>query len=295
MQFPGKVLPEISTLNLSGSIKAGVLRLDKLHPVISGNKWYKLKEYLKEARKQEKTTIVTFGGAYSNHIVATAAACSQSGFNSIGIIRGERSKILSNTLQDAIDYGMHLIFVSREEYKKKSVPAELYTTYSPDQLYFVNEGGYGHLGMLGAASIIKETDTTDYTHFIAAVGTGTTLAGILKASLPQQMVIGISVMKNNFSLSSAVEQLVPNRNNFQILHDYHFGGYAKLSSELLDFMNQWFKRTGIPSDFVYTGKLFFAFDQLISLNFFTPHANVLIIHSGGLQGNRSLPEGSLIY
>jgi 1-aminocyclopropane-1-carboxylate deaminase len=149
--------------------------------------------------------------------------------------------------------------------------------------------------MLGAASIIGETDTSFYTHFLTAVGTGTTLAGLVKASLPQQEVIGISVMKNNFSLKSAVEQLVPDRHNFRILHDYHFGGYAKLSSELLDFMNQWYVRTGIPSDFVYTSKLFFAFEQLFSLNFFPLHANILLIHSGGLQGNRSLPDGSLVF
>jgi 1-aminocyclopropane-1-carboxylate deaminase len=295
MQFPGKVQPEISVLNLPGSLNASVLRLDKVHPVISGNKWYKLKEYLKEAQTQEKSTIITFGGAFSNHIVATAAACKCLGLQSVGIIRGERPKNLSNTLLDAIAFGMHLFFISREEYKLKSIPQELYNTYAPDQLYFVNEGGYGHLGMLGAASIIGETDTSFYTHFLTAVGTGTTLAGLVKASLPQQEVIGISVMKNNFSLKSAVEQLVPDRHNFRILHDYHFGGYAKLSSELLDFMNQWYVRTGIPSDFVYTGKLFFAFEQLVSLNFFPRHANILLIHSGGLQGNRSLPDGSLVF
>ena len=295
MQFPGQVQPEISLLNMYGSVKTGVLRLDKVHPVISGNKWYKLKEYLKEAQRQEKSTIVTFGGAFSNHIVATAAACRQSGFQSVGIIRGEQPKKLSDTLQDAIGFGMHLLFLSREEYKQKLVPDQLYNIYTPDQLYFINEGGYGHLGMLGASSIISETDISNYTHFLAAVGTGTTLAGLLQASLPHQEVIGISVMKNNFSLKDAIQQLVPDHHNFQVLHDYHFGGYAKHSNELLDFMNQWYERTGIPSDFVYTGKLFFALEQLISFNFFPSHANILLIHSGGLQGNRSLPEGSLAF
>lgn len=295
MQFPGKVQPEITVLNLPDSLKTGVLRLDIVHPVISGNKWYKLKEYLKEAREQNKTTIVTFGGAFSNHIVATAAACNRFGFKSIGIIRGERPKILSYTLQDAIDFGMQLFFLSRDAYKKKSIPQEIYDTHEKDQLYFVNEGGFGHLGMLGAASIINEADTSTFTHMITAVGTGTTMAGLLKASLPHQEIIGISVMKNNFSLTSAVEQLVQDKHNFRILHDFHFGGYAKCTPLLLDFMNQWYQKTNIPSDFVYTGKLFYAFEYLVSQNFFPRDSNILLIHSGGLQGNRSLPKGSLLF
>jgi 1-aminocyclopropane-1-carboxylate deaminase len=295
MQFPDKVKPVVSPLNLPNKISASVLRLDMVHPVVSGNKWYKLKEYLKEAKEQGKTTIVTFGGAFSNHIVATAAACDLFGFKSVGIIRGERPIILSGTLQDAINYGMHLIFLSREEYKSKSIPEELFNEHPSDQLYFINEGGYGSLGMLGAASILNEIYTYEYTHFLAAVGTGTTLAGLLQASQNDQQVIGISVMKNNLSLDGAVERLAPNRQNFRILHDYHFGGYAKRTPELLDFMNQWYHLTGIPSDFVYTGKLFFAFNKLISGNFFPPDSNILLIHSGGLQGNRSLPAGSLVF
>jgi 1-aminocyclopropane-1-carboxylate deaminase len=295
MHFPGKVAPEITALELPGFLKASVLRLDMVHPVISGNKWYKLKEYLKQAKEQDKSTIITYGGAYSNHIVATAAACNQFGLKSIGVIRGERPQNLSHTLQDALTFGMRLIFISREEYKKKSIPLELYNSYSPDELYFVNEGGYGYLGMLGAASIIKESDISIYTHIMAAVGTGTTLAGLLQASLPHQKIIGISVMKNNYSLQNAVTQLIPDRHNFQVIHDFHFGGYAKCSPELIAFMNQWYKRTGIPSDFVYTGKLFYAFEQLAGQNFFPPHSNILIIHSGGLQGNRSLPQGSLLF
>ncbi|MCU7552474.1 pyridoxal-phosphate dependent enzyme [Chitinophagaceae bacterium LB-8] len=295
MQFPGKVQPEIHIINLPGSLKASVLRLDMVHPVVSGNKWYKLKEYLKEAKEQRKSTIVTFGGAFSNHIVATAAACKSFGIESIGIIRGERPKNLSNTLQDALAFGMHLIFLSREEYKKKSIPQELYTKHEYEKLYFVNEGGYGYLGMLGAASIIEDADIKSYTHLLTAVGTGTTLAGLLKASQPYQELIGISVMKNNFSLNNSVEQLIPDKSNFKILHDFHFGGYAKSPSELLNFMNQWYLQTGIPSDFVYTGKLFYAFEQLVARNFFPSNSNILLIHSGGLQGNRSLPEGSLLF
>ena len=295
MQFPGKVQPQICVLNIPGSIKASVLRLDMVHPVISGNKWYKLKEYLKEAREQDKKTIVTFGGAFSNHIVATAAACNSLNFKSIGIIRGERPKTLSNTLQDAIDFGMQLFFLSREEYRKKSIPQEIYDTHEKEYLYFINEGGFGHLGMLGAASIINEADISAFTHMITAVGTGTTMAGLLKASLPHQEIIGVSVMKNNFSLTAAVEQLVPGKLNFRILHDFHFGGYAKCNPGLLHFINHWYQQTGIPSDFVYTGKLFYAFEYLVSQSFFPVNSNILLIHSGGLQGNRSLPKGSLLF
>jgi len=274
-----------------------VLRLDLIHPVISGNKWFKLKEYLKEAASLRKKIILSFGGAFSNHIIATAAAAKINGWKSIGIIRGERPATFSPTLLAAVDYGMELYFISREDYKKKIIPSEVFTAYSQDEIYMINEGGYGQKGMEGAKDMLNHIDSTSYTHLIGAAGTGTSLAGLIEASDPVQKIIGIPVIKNNFSLQQEIENLIREKNchRFTLIHDYHFGGYARHSPSLIDFMNQWYRLTGIPSDFVYTGKLFFAVNDLVRKNYFPAGSKILLIHSGGLQGNQSLPKGTLIF
>jgi 1-aminocyclopropane-1-carboxylate deaminase len=274
-----------------------VLRLDLIHSVVSGNKWFKLKEYLKEAQDQNKKAVVTFGGAFSNHIVATAAATKLCGLKSIGIIRGERPENLSHTLRDALSFDMQLVFVSREAYKTKQLPAACLTAYAEDDLYVVNEGGYGLKGMLGAKDILNSIDATSYTHIVAAVGTGTTLAGLVAASSPHQHITGISVLKNNLSLQKEIEALLPKeiQPSFQLVHDYHFGGYARHKPSLIQFMNDWYAQTRIPSDFVYTGKLFFGVNDLIMKSWFPADSRILVIHSGGLQGNLSLPKGTLIF
>lgn len=274
-----------------------VLRLDLIHPVVSGNKWFKLNDYLRDAIGLNRKTIATFGGAYSNHIVATAAAADASGLKSIGIIRGEKPTAFSNTLTDAIEFGMKLYFVSREDYRNRTVPHELLKDFNTDEIYFINEGGYGQKGVEGAKEILQLTDSSKYTHIIAAVGTGTTLAALVQAAQPRQNITGISVMKNNFSLRQEINNLLPqsNKDQFTLIHDYPFGGYAKHTADLIQFMNQWYHLTGIPSDFVYTGKLFFAVNDLIQKHYFPSESKLLIIHSGGLQGNRSLPKGTLIF
>ncbi len=274
-----------------------VLRTDLIHPIISGNKWYKLKDYLNEAIQLRKKIILTFGGAYSNHIVATAAATRQNGFKSIGVIRGEKPAKPSHTLLTAMDFGMQLYFISRTSYKKKTIPDDVFNDFSEKDIYTIPDGGYGMKGVEGAKDILDQVDVSAYTHFIAAVGTGTTLAGLIAASTAGQKIIGISALKNNYSLQQDVETLVKTQNHhrFAILHDDHFGGYAKYTSELLDFMNNWYRKTGIPSDFVYTGKLFFAVHDLTQKKFFPKGSKVLVIHSGGLQGNQSLPKRTLIF
>ena len=280
-----------------GSTSINVLRTDLIHPVISGNKWYKLKEYLKDAICLNKKIILTFGGAYSNHIVATAAAAKHHGFQSVGIIRGEKAATLSHTLQFATEDGMRLYFNSRELYKTKTIPDEVFSDHAEQDIYIVGEGGYGKKGVEGAKAILDQANTSQYSHLIAATGTGTTLAGMIEASAPEQQVIGISVFKNNFSLQQQIRNLISieNQNRFTLVHDYHFGGYAKYNTMLTDFMNVWYKKTQIPSDFVYTGKLFFAVHDLIQHNFFSEGSKILVIHSGGLQGNQSLPKGTLIF
>jgi len=274
-----------------------VLRLDLIHPVISGNKWFKLKEYLKEAKSHNKKIILTFSGAYSNHIVATAAAAKQNGLKSIGIIRGEKPTVLSHTLKDAMRFGMDLFFVSRMDYKQKSIPTEIFARYNEEDIYLINEGGYGEKGVEGAKDILHLINSLSYTHIVDVVGTGTTIAGLIESSDKQQTVIGISSMKNNLSLQKEIEKFLSeeNKQHFKLIHDYHFGGYAKYTNELIDFMNDWYRQTNIPSDFVYTGKLFFAVNDLLEKNYFPMNSKLLVVHSGGLQGNQSLPNGTLIF
>lgn len=301
MSFTINSRPAINILNIpllkQQQLQASVLRLDEVHPVVSGNKWYKLKQYLALAQSTGKSAILTFGGAYSNHIVATAAACHAAGLRSIGIIRGEEPKVYSPTLSDAAQHGMQLFFVTREAYREKQIPAQLERTLTPEIYMLVGEGGYGKEGMLGAADIFTGIMLKSYSHIICSVGTGTTLAGLTYAALPHQQVIGISALKNNHSLESAVQFLLPTdkQEAFQILHEHHFGGYAKYTPDLLDSMNTWYRQTGIPSDFVYTGKMFSAFQHLSAEGYFPVGSNILLVHSGGLQGNRSLPAGTLIF
>jgi len=272
-------------------VQVDVLRLDKINNVISGNKWFKLRYYLEEAASQHKKGIVTFGGAWSNHIIATAAACDINGLKSIGIIRGEEPRQFSPTLIHAQELGMQLIFITRDAYYRKEIPASV----ESEEYFIVNEGGYGIPGAKGASTILDYCDNK-YSHYCCAAGTGTMMAGIINHSSPDQMAIGISVMKNNTGLEEMVQALLVNKNkNWKIIHDYHFGGYAKHGPALFSFMNEFYRRTNIPTDFVYTGKLFFAVSDLIDKKYFPAGSRLLLIHSGGLQGNESLSTGSLIF
>ncbi len=258
------------------NIEVEVLRLDKIHHIISGNKWFKLKYYLEEVKKGSYHSVLTFGGAYSNHIVATAFTGQAMGLESIGIIRGEHAKTLSPTLIEAVKYGMRLIFISREQYKKKHEIPEKFK-----EAFIIPEGGAGPQGVRGASGIMDLFPSESYTHILCAVGTGTTLAGLTAAAAPGLKCIGISVLKGMHGTN--------------LVSDYHFGGYAKKNQELLDFMNSFYAETGIPTDFVYTGKLFYAALDLLRKDFFPSGSKLLLIHSGGLQGNLSLPKGMLHY
>ena len=277
-------------LFIEKKVEVSVLRLDKMHPLISGNKWFKLRYYLDEAQQTGNKHIITFGGAYSNHILATAAACKLYDLACTGIIRGEEPSIHSPTLQQAAALGMQLIFVSRDDYAAKSIPGQLVS----GQYYTIPEGGYGKTGARGAATTLDHCDKSSYTHFMCAAGTGTMTAGLVNAALSHQQVTSISVLKNNHDLENAVKSLLADRGKkISLLHDYHFGGYAKFKPALIDFMNYWYSTTGIPSDFVYTAKLFYAINDLAAKEFFPAGSRILVIHSGGLQGNTSLPKGML--
>jgi 1-aminocyclopropane-1-carboxylate deaminase len=280
-------------------ITAAILRLDKIHPHISGNKWFKLKYYLQEAIQNNKQGIRTFGGAFSNHIVAAACAAQMSSLKSIGIIRGEEPAILSPTLLQAKALGMQLIFINREKYKQKDDTAflsELQTDY--EDYFIIPEGGAGATGAKGCLEITGFAGKETYTHILCAMGTGTMFAGLLNAALPYQTVIGIPVLKGITDFWQQAAYMIEKKErkaDSHFIYDYHFGGYAKYKPALIAFMNSFYNETGIPTDFVYTGKLLFAVNDLLHKNYFSTGCRLLIIHSGGLQGNAGLPKGTLIF
>lgn len=270
------------------NIRFDVLRLDKIHPVISGNKWFKLKYHLDNFNAGNYDGIITFGGAWSNHIVATACTCYLKKIKCIGFIRGERPEQLSNTLLKAATYEMDLKFISREIYAQKSNNEFLESIKKEFPAYYIiPEGGAGKEGEKGAGEILQFADKKNYTHIACAIGTGTMFNGIREAASGDQNILGIVVLKG---------WKVENKtNNTEMFLNYHFGGYAKHDQVLINFMNEFFKLTNIPTDFVYTGKLAFALFDLIKKDHFPPNSKVLMIHSGGLQGNDSLQKGSLIF
>lgn len=284
---------DVNIMNDTTGLVADVLRLDVIDEIISGNKWFKLKKYIEEAISREKRIIVTFGGAYSNHIVATAAACKINNLESVGIIRGEEPPKLSHTLVKAKEEGMKLVFISRDEYREKRIPPEL----SGDEHYLVNEGGYGLPGAEGIAEMLRDFNTTAYTDIFCAVGTGTMMAGLIKASLKNQHVTGIPVLKNMPGIEDEIKALLTSPEklkSFTLVDHFHFNGYAKYSPELINFMNDFYDLNKIPTDFVYTAKLFYAVAQITRESNFN-EKNILIVHSGGLQGNLSLPKGKLMF
>ncbi len=284
--------PYTSPLFSEKGLQVAVLRLDLLHPVISGNKWFKLRYYIEEAHRQNKDRLVTFGGAWSNHIHATAAAGKLYGLHTTGIIRGEQPPLLSDTLLQAMEMGMQLVYVSREAYRQDHIPEHI----DLQTAILVPEGGAGPDGVKGAASICSLFNLEEYTDVCCAVGSGTMMAGLMQALPAKVKVTGISAMKNNQSLSAEVAALAGSSlSQPKIKHNYHFGGFARHTNQLLDFMNDLYKDTGMPTDKVYTGKLFYAAHDLARNNYFAPGSKILLIHSGGLQGNRSLPNGSLIF
>ena len=287
-------IQQLQSLSKNG-IETFILRLDLIHPIISGNKWFKLKYYIEDAIKYKKLGIASFGGAYSNHIVALAYACKQNGLKSFGFIRGEKPAKLSPTLLEAATYGMELHFISRELYSNK---IKLINEYDNPDWLWVNEGGYGLLGAEGAAIIAELFEHNNFSTIICSVGTGTMIAGIIKRMNNHQQIIGISALKNNVSIQNEINALLNDsdkKKNYTINHNYHFGGYAKHTDTLINYMNNLWISEQIPTDIVYTGKLLFATEDLINTNYFKLKSNLLIIHSGGLQGNSSLTNGQLLF
>ena len=286
-----KVFVQKNVLNATKfKLESNILRLDAINPVVSGNKFFKLQLPVAAAINEGKTTIATFGGSYSNHIVATACYCNQVGLNSVGIIRGEEALNLSQTMRDAASFGMKLHFLSREAFKEKE---RIKHDYGDETYYWINEGGYSRLGAEGAKDIFDWIDDS-YTDIICAVGTGTMMAGLIAAALPHQKVTGICVLKGYEEQINDVKKLLTSSEqlkSFTILHDYHFGGYAKHPLTLLEWMNSCYEKYLIPTDLIYTAKLCFAVQDLIKKGYFSERSKIMVIHSGGLQGNSSLENG----
>ena len=294
ISYDNIILQPIQSAWLPDQIEAAMLRLDLLHREVSGNKWFKLRYNLDEAKARGKTHIVTFGGAWSNHIAATAAACHMEGLPCTGIIRGEAAPALSPTLEQAQRYGMQLHFVSRETYRQKE---NINWKDQYPNSFIIPEGGHNALGAMGCKEILPLVSYEDFTHIACAVGTGTTLAGLINSALAQQEVLGFPVLKGAAYLQQEVEALLePNADaHWQLLHDFHLGGYAKLSPELIAFINTFYQETQVPLDIIYTGKMALGVQQLAQQGYFPPGSRILLIHTGGLQGNLSLAPGVLCF
>lgn len=287
-------IQDISEL-FNNILNISILRADLIDPVVSGNKWFKLQLYVRDAIAAGKTTLATFGGPYSNHIVATSTYGASMGLETVGFIRGEKPVALSPTLTGAMENGMTLHFVSREDFEQ----TEKILSHNQDPSWaWIPEGGYGITGAEGVKSMLTIKDTAPFDTIICAVGTGTMMAGLIKAAAPHQQVIGLSVLKNNISIDEEIKALLTpeeSKKNFEINHDYHFGGYAKHTPALIDFMNDCYKKMELPLDFVYTAKLVYGVEDLATKGKFDPTSKILIIHSGGLQGNRSFKKGTLLF
>ena len=277
-------------------VALSVVRLDKLHPVISGNKLFKLHYFLKDTLPQSTAEIVTFGGAFSNHLVATAFACKQLQLSCTGIVRGERASQLAHTLMQCLAYDMKLKFISRAEYDKKDQDNFIETIKSVyKNCIIIPEGGFHFLGAKGAAEIMNFVPQ-ETTHICCAVGTATTLSGLLTGLKNEQQLIAFPVIKNMHDIAERIEFLTGNSyhtNQLKIMSDYHFGGYAKKTQPLIDFMNLLFDKHQLPTDFVYTAKMMFGIFNMIKNNVFEKGSKIVCIHTGGLQGNLSLGNGVL--
>jgi 1-aminocyclopropane-1-carboxylate deaminase len=279
---------EIHDQQLSrAGLKLLIKREDLNHPFVSGNKWWKLKYNLEEAIRHHKQTLLTYGGAYSNHIYATAAAASELKLKSIGIIRGEETNPLNPTLTFAKNMGMELRYISRIAYRSKQAHAQYVNEL--EECYAIPEGGSNLLAVKGVSEFGKKLGG-NFDYLCCPVGTGGTLAGLIDAVDNTKTILGFSALKGGQLLTEEIKKLLPNQEQncrWELIHDYHFGGYAKATVELLRFIDAFKTLHRVPLEFVYTGKMLAGIFDLISKGFFKRGATILVIHTGGLQGSRS--------
>jgi 1-aminocyclopropane-1-carboxylate deaminase/D-cysteine desulfhydrase-like pyridoxal-dependent ACC family enzyme len=267
-----------------------VKREDLNHPFVSGNKWWKLKYNLEEAIRSTKT-ILTFGGAYSNHLYATAAAAFELEIQSIGIVRGELTLPLNHTLSFVKEKGMRLEYVSREKYRTKTSPefiAELKERFG--DFYSIPEGGTNSLAIRGCIELAQQLKTVRHDCLMLPVGTGGTIAGLILGFERKKKIIGVSVLKGDFHYDE-ISQFIRTETksgdpyeNWSMLSSYHHGGYGKVSNELLEFIQKMREIHNLPLDPVYTGKLLWAVMEEVKKGSFARGTTILALHTGGLQG-----------
>ncbi len=291
-------IPEIQqlSLQLTRDVAVSVLRLDQIHSQVSGNKLFKLTKYLDEALRSEHKTILTFGGAFSNHLAATAYACAQLGLKSIGIVRGEAHLPLSHTLQRCSEMGMKIQYMDRANFSKISFSESndsLHQQYG--DFTQVPTGGYGKKGAAGASDILKWIPEKTYSHICVAVGSGATVAGLLLGRRPEK-IYAFPAIKGMHDIPQRIEACGAEYNDrLTVIGDYHFGGFARKNTGLFQFMNDFFKNHDIPLDFVYTARMMYGVMDLIHKKQFPEGSHILCIHTGGLQGNASIESGVLSF
>ena len=276
-----------------GDYAVSVLRIDKIHPQISGNKWFKLKYNLIEAKNNGYKKLLTFGGAFSNHIYAVAAAGKEFGFETIGIIRGEEYAQLNPTLAFASACGMKLHYLDRSTYKnrnEKFFQDELKIKF--ENPYVIPEGGTNQHAIKGTEEIVNFI-RQDFDFIATACGTGGTIAGIISSLKGEKKVIGFPALKGGEYLRGIIENLVYERtnnnfNNWELITDFHFGGYAKIDTELINFVNEFESINNLKLDYIYTSKMFYGICQLLKSNCFEKGSKIVLIHTGGLQGNEGM-------
>ncbi|MBF0264690.1 MAG: pyridoxal-phosphate dependent enzyme [Gammaproteobacteria bacterium] len=288
------------------SISLQLLRLEQTDQFISGNKWFKLLYNLEKFKKEHYTVLLTFGGAYSNHIHATAEACHRFNIPAIGIIRGEKPEKLNQTLTQALERNMQLYFVSRNDYRQKQHPEFIkqlitklinknYITQQ-DKIYVLPEGGSNELAIKGCA-LIPKLITSQYHYLCCAIGSGGTFGGLIHGVEDNNTkLLGFSALKGADQLENSIIQLIKEVNvtnttpSWQINHDYHFGGFAKTKPELFHFINVFYQNHKIKLDVIYTGKMMYGLYQLIKNDYFPKNTNIVAIHTGGLQGNHEFEK-----
>ena len=280
------------------NVQLYIKRDDLIHPQFGGNKWRKLKYNLIYARDNQFDTLLTFGGAWSNHIYATAAAGKYFGFNTIGLIRGEQHNPLNTTLSFAEECGMKLHYINREQYRKKNETAFLKKIKQQfGHVYILPEGGSNSLAVIGCGEIVQEINhdmDRPFDVICCASGTGATLAGLIfsieaEKTIINKTVIGFSALKGGEFLTTEVSNFLGNKrtkSNWRIESRFHFGGYAKINNELIRFMHKFKSQYDITLDAVYTAKMFYGLFELIKSGTFKPGTVIIAVHSGGLQGNK---------
>jgi len=291
LNIPSPIQPIYSEIASEKKIELFIKRDDLIHPQISGNKWRKLKHNILQAKEKGCQKLVTFGGAYSNHLYAFAAACKKFDISGTAIVRGEKPKKLSHTIQFAEKCGIELIYISREDYRKKD--AEIIKSKISDHDFFlIPEGGSNAFALIGLKEMMEEINE-EYDFICCPIGTGGTVSGILKYSNPSTKIVGFPVLKGVDYLKENISELSELKNLDKKLiwaSNYHFGGYAKTNQDLIDFTNGFYQQHKIPLDLVYTSKMVYGVLDMIKKDLFPESSKILIIHTGGLQGNIGMKE-----